>query len=140
MEEFFPGTLVTQEENHSLWYYLYSVLENPPTSPLVLDLDGDGIELTSVNGATAFFDVGADGFAEATGWVAADDGMLALDVDGNGIIDDGSERYGERTFAVAAMNDGFADFAAVRRNLTNDCFAVPDGFMGAETFDAHHQP
>ena len=66
-------------------------------SPLVLDLDGDGIELTSVNGATAFFDVNVDGFAEATGWVAADDGLLAYDINGNGIIDDGTELYGDQT-------------------------------------------
>jgi hypothetical protein len=66
-----------------------SLFSNPPPSPLVLDLDGDGIELTSVDGAAAFFDVDVNGFAEATGWVAADDGLLALDVNGNGIIDDG---------------------------------------------------
>ena len=84
------------------------------SSPLVLDLDGDGIELTSVDGSTAFFDVGVDGFAEATGWVAADDGLLALDVDGDGRIDDGSELFGDQTgyahgFLALAQHDDNGD-------------------------------
>jgi hypothetical protein len=86
----------------------------PFTTPLVLDLDGDGIELTSVNGATAFFDVGVDGFAEATGWVAADDGLLVLDVNGNGRIDNGSELFGDQTghahgFLALAQHDDNGD-------------------------------
>ncbi|WP_306118877.1 MULTISPECIES: hypothetical protein [unclassified Roseitalea] len=46
-------------------------------SPLVLDLDSDGIELTTFNAATTttFFDVDGDGFAEQTAWVSADDGL-----------------------------------------------------------------
>lgn len=86
----------------------------PFTTPLVLDLNGDGIELTSVNGATAFFDVGVDGFAEATGWVAADDGLLVLDVNGNGRIDNGSELFGDQTghahgFLALAQHDDNGD-------------------------------
>jgi hypothetical protein len=38
-------------------------------SPLVLDLDGDGVELTALEGSAAFFDLDGDGFAEQTGWV-----------------------------------------------------------------------
>jgi hypothetical protein len=86
----------------------------PFTTPLVLDLDGDGIELTSVTGATALFDVGVDGFAEATGWVAADDGLLVLDVNGNGRIDNGSELFGDQTghahgFLALAQHDDNGD-------------------------------
>jgi hypothetical protein len=58
--------------------------------PLVLDLNGDGIETTGLDDG-AYFDMNADGFAERTGWVGGSDGMLALDVNGNGIIDNGSE-------------------------------------------------
>jgi hypothetical protein len=63
-----------------------------PTAPLVLDLDGDGVELRSLSGA--YFDMDLDGFAERTGWVSADDGMLALDRDGNGTIDNITELLG----------------------------------------------
>ena len=39
-------------------------------SPLVLDLDGDGIELISLENSTVIWDIDEDGFAEHTGWVA----------------------------------------------------------------------
>jgi hypothetical protein len=50
-----------------------------PDDPLLLDLDGDGIETTSLAQSRAYFDVDGDGFAERTGWVGADDGILAND-------------------------------------------------------------
>ena len=62
-------------------------------SPLVLDLDGDGIELTELGATATWFDLDADGFAERTRWVAPDDALLALNRDGNGIIDDISELF-----------------------------------------------
>ena len=71
--------------------------EDPGPSPLVLDLDGDGVELTELSQSNAQFDLNVDGFAESTGWVASDDGLLALDVDNDGKIDDGSELFGDQT-------------------------------------------
>lgn len=55
-------------------------------APIVLDLDGDGVELTSFHESSTFFDIDADGFAENTGWVGADDGLLAIDLNGDGNI------------------------------------------------------
>ncbi|UTW59539.1 cadherin-like domain-containing protein [Kordiimonas sp. SCSIO 12603] len=55
--------------------------------PIVLDLDGDGLELIDNHS----FDVDGDGVQELTGFVGPDDGLLALDRDGNGIIDRGEE-------------------------------------------------
>jgi hypothetical protein len=46
--------------------------------PLVLDLDGDGIETISRE-LDISFDHNRNGFAEQTGWLAPDDGFLALD-------------------------------------------------------------
>lgn len=62
---------------------------NPPrVDPLVLDLDGDGIETVGV-GITSpvLFDQNGDGVKEGTGWIKADDGFLVLDRNGNGAID-----------------------------------------------------
>ncbi len=45
--------------------------------PVALDLDGDGVELTSVIDSKAWFDITGDGTMHQTGWVGADDGLLA---------------------------------------------------------------
>ena len=47
---------------------------NPPPSPLVFDLDGDGVELVSLADSRAFFDLDVNGFGERTAWVKGDDG------------------------------------------------------------------
>jgi Ca2+-binding RTX toxin-like protein len=60
-------------------------------SPIVLDLDGDGAELISLVASTARFDMNNDGVRDLTGWASADDGILAIDLNGNGLIDDGNE-------------------------------------------------
>jgi Ca2+-binding RTX toxin-like protein len=56
--------------------------------PILLDLDGDGLELVDFETSTVTFDMDLDGTVDRTGWVGADDGMLVLDRNGNGIIDD----------------------------------------------------
>lgn len=66
------------------------------SSPIILDLDGDGVETKAVNRG-AYFDHDGNGFAESTGWVGADDGLLVRDVDGSGYIDTGSELFGNNT-------------------------------------------
>ncbi|MDY0013412.1 MAG: putative Ig domain-containing protein [Rhodocyclaceae bacterium] len=65
-------------------------------SPIALDLDGDGVETLSLANS-AHFDHAADGFAELTGWVASDDGLLVRDLNGNGRIDTGRELFGSET-------------------------------------------
>jgi len=64
--------------------------------PVILDLDGDGIEIAF--GEEIFFDTDGDGFAEKTSWAAADDGFLVLDLNadgtrgaGDGVIDQSNE-------------------------------------------------
>ena len=65
-------------------------------SPLVLDLDGDGVE-TKKEDSSVHFDHDNNGFAESTGWVGKDDGLLVRDINGNGQIDDGTELFGNNT-------------------------------------------
>jgi hypothetical protein len=64
--------------------------------PLVLDLDGDGIE-TVGTAAGVLFDHNASGVRQGTGWVKADDALVVLDRDGNGTIDSGRELFGNQT-------------------------------------------
>lgn len=75
-----------------------------PPSPLVIDIDGDGIELTTFDSiaTTTFFDIDNDGFAEQTAWVDVDDALLARDVNENGTIDSSAELFG------GTSTDGFA--------------------------------
>jgi hypothetical protein len=58
---------------------------------VVLDLDGDGIELKSRKKADARFDMDGDGIGDDTGWVGKNDGILVVDRNGDQRIDAASE-------------------------------------------------
>ena len=80
--------------------------------PLVLDLDGDGIELEWRTGTSVGFDIDNDLYREPIAYVGADDGYLARDINGNGTIDDGNELFGHDEvlgFDVLATLDGNND-------------------------------
>ncbi|HVG24690.1 MAG TPA: hypothetical protein VND45_11090 [Thermoanaerobaculia bacterium] len=67
-------------------------------SPIVLDLSGDGYRMTSVaDGVT--FDLRNDGQARLVAWTRHDtqQAFLGLDRDGNGMIDNGGELFGNYT-------------------------------------------
>jgi hypothetical protein len=89
------------------------------TSPLVLDLDGDGVETSALGygdgRSTTYFDIDNDGFAERTGWATGGDGLLALDKNGNGKIDNQGELFGNS----ATYADGFAALKALDSNNDN---------------------
>ncbi len=81
-------------------------------SPLVLDLDGDGIELISLDNTNIYWDIDQDGFAEASGWAAADDGFLAIDLNGDGVVSGHEELFGNLTtdgFTLLAVYDSNSD-------------------------------
>ncbi|HEX8062278.1 MAG TPA: hypothetical protein VF535_03600, partial [Allosphingosinicella sp.] len=55
-------------------------------SPLILDLDGDGIEIERRGQASARFDMDGNGTLDDTGWIGRDDGFLVVDAGGDGLI------------------------------------------------------
>jgi hypothetical protein len=65
------------------------------SDPLVLDLNGNGVELSSKNDSPVMFDVNADGIQDQTGWISGGDGLLVMDVNANGRIDDMREVISE---------------------------------------------
>lgn len=80
--------------------------------PLVIDLDGDGIETSSIDGTEVYFDLDGDFFGERTGWLDADDGFLVLDANGDGLISDITEMFGGpglSGFAELRDHDGNGD-------------------------------
>ncbi|VVM19280.1 Alkaline phosphatase (EC [uncultured Gammaproteobacteria bacterium] len=55
------------------------------------------VETTSKENSGVYFDHDNNSFAEQSGWVGKDDGLLVFDKNNNGKIDDGSELFGNNT-------------------------------------------
>ncbi|WP_153021665.1 MULTISPECIES: calcium-binding protein [unclassified Rhodanobacter] len=81
------------------------------TSPIVIDLDGDGVETLAL-GAT-HFDHDADGLSEASGWVSPDDGLLVYDRNGDQRISNGTELFGSHSVLASGeqAENGFQALA-----------------------------
>ena len=84
------------------------------SSPLVLDLDGDGIRLSNVDDGVAF-DLLGTGDKVRSAWTDGRDGLLALDRNGNGAIDGAAELFGNAT-SGAVYPDGFAALTELDAN------------------------
>jgi len=96
------------------------------SDPLVLDLDGDGVELLGL-GSGVQFDVDADGALETTGWVGPDDGLLAMDLDGSGQIEDMTEVFSE-VFNGGNYTDSLAALATLDSSADQVISAEDDQF------------
>ncbi|MEG7572988.1 hypothetical protein H2660_08090, partial [Vibrio cholerae] len=62
--------------------------------PLVLDLDGDGLDFLSLDNSQAKFDLTGNSFATHSSWLSGDDGFLAIDKNNDGSINNIDELFG----------------------------------------------
>jgi hypothetical protein len=81
-------------------------------APVVFDLDGDGIELIDQQDSHAYFDVKGDGTGQRynVGWVGADDAMLAIDKNNDGLINQADEL----SFAMWTANPNDSDMDGLK--------------------------
>jgi hypothetical protein len=88
-------------------------------TPIVIDLRSDGINLGRA-GVGVHFDVNADGVRDHVQWVrpGGDEGFLALDRSGNGLVDDGAELFGVGTPMILEGRN------------------APNGFVGLSQYDS----
>ncbi|SUX09577.1 Ig family protein [Campylobacter sputorum subsp. bubulus] len=100
-----------------------SQFENPftlPTiyDPLILDLDNDGIETTTLDNGV-YFDHNSDNISFKTSWVGNDDALLVVDKNLNNQIDDGNELFGNFTKLNNTNNHAINGFHALKEYDTN---------------------
>lgn len=82
-------------------------------SPLVIDMNRNGIELVSEQEkGSVFWDIDNDGLRESSGWVKPTDALLAMDRNNNGIIDNNNELFGN----VTGSPNGFTTLAQLDSN------------------------
>ncbi|HEZ2152626.1 TPA: iron-regulated protein FrpC, partial [Neisseria meningitidis] len=129
---FAPWVKETKKRNGK--YHVYD--------PLALDLDGDGIETVATKGfAGSLFDHTNNGIRTATGWVSADDGLLVRDLNGNGIIDNGAELFGDNTKLAdgSFAKHGYAALAELDSNGDNIINAADAAFQSLRVWQDLNQ-
>ncbi|WP_080340710.1 beta strand repeat-containing protein [Burkholderia ubonensis] len=77
--------------------------------PLVIDLSGNGVQLTPLAQSNAYFDLYNTGFAVHTGWVGSETGLLVIPNE-DGAVNNVTNLFG------SANTDGFAALAALDAN------------------------
>jgi len=88
------------------------------SDPLILDMGGEGIELTQA-GSGAVFDINGDGRKDSTAWVKGSSAFLVMDRNNNGTIDDGTELFGDQHGALNGFQE-LARFDSNSDSIIND--------------------
>ncbi len=103
--------------------------ESTKGDPILVDLDGDGkIGTTSIKNGV-YFDHQGDGFAENSAWVDKNDGILVIDKNENGVIDNGSEVFGDN-YVKGDGSKAVSGFDALRDLDSNN-----DGIISADDIE-----
>jgi hypothetical protein len=120
--------------SYDLWYYKVKAVNDcgessfsnlcsysgawlKAASPIILDINGDGVKATSIAEGKEF-DHSGDGTTVASGWVNPYDALLFRDLNGNGIIDSGRELFGNNTILLNGKKaaNGFEALAELDTN------------------------
>ena len=98
-------------------------------TPIVLDLDGGGVN-TLAMASGVVFDLAATGQMLHTGWVAGGDGLLVMDRNHDGAINDGAELFGSATRleSGAKAADGFVALRPMDANGDGAITGADSGF------------
>ncbi|WP_143019444.1 beta strand repeat-containing protein [Mesorhizobium qingshengii] len=90
------------------------VVYNSATDPIILDLNHDGFAFSDVSHGVQF-DINGDGTKDQVAWNTSNDGMLAVDLNHDGKIDDGTELF-TPTFGGGNFASGAAALASLDSN------------------------
>ncbi|MDD2949515.1 MAG: tandem-95 repeat protein, partial [Sulfuricurvum sp.] len=104
--------------NIAEYFNLLSYTQSQRAAPIVFDLNGNGVSSTSTDSNNVYFDYNADGLRERTGWIERGDALLAVDLNHDGIISNGSELFGDHTKLIdgSLASDGYAAMAQYDSN------------------------
>ncbi|AOO64214.1 Ig-like domain-containing protein [Sulfurospirillum halorespirans] len=91
------------------------------TPPIVLDLNGNLTTSIALESSDVYFDYDGDGVKEKTAWIESGDAMLSMDLNGDGLINNGSELFGNYTKLAdgSLASDGYAALAQYDSNHDN---------------------
>ncbi len=101
------------------------------STPLVIDLDGDGLISTAykTHRKMVLFDINGIGKRELNPWIAPKDGFLVYDHNSNGNIDSGQELFGNGTLIQSS---------GVQNKTLMASTAFANGFDALSTYDLDH--
>jgi Ca2+-binding RTX toxin-like protein len=98
---------------------IISYIPFPTVDPLVLSLNGNDIESYGAQNSTVLFDFDGDGRKNVTGWVGTGSGLLVLDRNSDGIINDGSELFSDFTIKYDGSGRCANGFEALQQEDSN---------------------
>ncbi|WP_295090977.1 calcium-binding protein, partial [Ruminococcus sp.] len=99
-------------------WWIGSESANYVVDPLIFDLDNDGFSIIDKSEG-AYFDKDNNGYKERIDWTVSD-AFLSLDRNKNGVIDNGSELFGDTTYINGEDKYAENGFAALKEYDEND--------------------
>jgi hypothetical protein len=111
------------------------IVSNSSITPVMLDLNGNGIQTLALEQGTQF-DLAAQGEAQRVGWVAPSDGLLVRDLNQDGIIQDGRELFGSSTVLANGQTaqDGYQALKALDSNRDGVLDSRDEGFASLQVW------